>query len=380
MLYFKNRLKKLRKEKNITQKDLADILGYSRSTIAKYESGQRLPSNNFLIDVADYFEVSLDYMLGRTDIKLSLSEYLVKYSQNILLFVNSENGRIIGQSPDASEFYGYTEKELLNMKIDDILTMSKEKASKILKEAVINKHKVFYLTNILKDGSNKEVKATTTNLLIGEEKIIALLIQDIANIKIRSEYEDKIESLILILNEIANKKIPYKYNYAKNVSDLSYMIGQNLALENGDLKILKRAALLHDIGELNTPLEIINKPTPLSKAEYDLLKMHVIYSVELIENTDFDNKIKKIILQHHERLDGSGYPNGLKNNEILKEAKIIAVADSVIAMLSERPYRTAYDINQALKEIQKQRNIKYDKDIVDIVVEVFKNNLFNLRH
>ncbi|MFW6243372.1 MAG: helix-turn-helix domain-containing protein [bacterium] len=260
MLHFKNRLKKLRKDKKLTQQDFANIIGYSRSTIAKYESGSRMPSNNFLIEVADYFEVSLDYMLGRTDLKLSLSKYLSKYSQSILLFVNSENGEILGQSPDAAEFYGFKKEELLHMTIFDITAMSKEKMNELLKEAAENKHSSFYMTSNLKNGENKEVKVTTTTLLVANKKIIGLLIQDISNMKIKSESEEKVDSLIISLSKIGNKRNPYKIHFAENVADLANLIGRKLSLSDEDLNILKKAALLHDIGEFNVPTDIINKP------------------------------------------------------------------------------------------------------------------------
>jgi putative nucleotidyltransferase with HDIG domain len=139
------------------------------------------------------------------------------------------------------------------------------------------------------------------------------------------------------------------------------------------------ASLLHDIGKVYIPTDILLKPGKLSKIEWEFIKMHPIYGVQIVKNIEFPWDISKIILQHHERLDGSGYPQGLKNGEILLEAKILSVADVVEAMTSVRPYKMKYSINETLEEIKKFEGIFYDKDSVRITIEIFKKG-FNFEN
>lgn len=144
------------------------------------------------------------------------------------------------------------------------------------------------------------------------------------------------------------------------------------------LKLLNKAALLHDIGEIYLPTEIINRPKKITETEFKLITTHSKTSFEILEEVNFDQKIRDIILQHHERLDGSGYPQSLTSKKILKEAKIIAAADSIIAMTSDRPYRKAYNLDKALEKLVENKNKKYDSEIVDICVDLFENNIFSI--
>lgn len=374
---FKNRLKNLRNEANLTQNKLADKLNYSRSTIAQYERGLRAPSNNFLISVANFFEVSLDYLMGRSKIRLSFKDYLSKYTLSIMLFVDPENGKIIDYSHSALDFYKYTNKELLNKTIFDIIILPKEKIIEDLNKAKNSKHNSFYSKHRLANNEIKEVKVTTTTLFIDEKKIISSMIQDINNIKYKNN-NDVNNSLIKAISKIHNEKFSYKKFFSKNVANLSYEIGKILSLSNQDLELLKIAALLHDIGEIYLPSEIINKNEKLTNTEFKLIETHPKNSYNILKDVKLDQKIKEIIFQHHERLDGSGYPEGLKDEEILKEAKIIGVADSIVAMLSERPYRKALSKEIAFNILKKNKNKKFDSEIVDICLKLFEDNTFFL--
>ena len=137
--------------------------------------------------------------------------------------------------------------------------------------------------------------------------------------------------------------------------------------------------MLHDLGGMNILCSILNKNTRLSESEYLLIKQHPQLAYDMLKEVGFNEKIKKIILQHHERLDGSGYPYGLKDKEILLEAKILGAADSVVAMLSKRPYRNAFTIEKLIEEIEKYKNIKYDEKIINTIIQIFSKNEFNLK-
>jgi len=139
------------------------------------------------------------------------------------------------------------------------------------------------------------------------------------------------------------------------------------------------AGLIHDIGKINVPAEILSKPGALSETEFALIKTHSQVGYEILRDIDFQAPIAEIVLQHHERMDGSGYPNGLKGNKILREARIIAVADTVEAMASHRPYRPALGIDKALDEISNNKAMKYDAEVVDACLKLFAEGGFEFK-
>ncbi|MGC9384186.1 MAG: HD-GYP domain-containing protein, partial [Kosmotogaceae bacterium] len=152
--------------------------------------------------------------------------------------------------------------------------------------------------------------------------------------------------------QVVESKDEYTHSHGKRVRDLSFAIGNKAGLNQNEMENLTWAALLHDIGKIDIPGDILKKPTRLTKEEFEIIKKHPVRGAELVEDT-FLEQISTIIEQHHERIDGSGYPYGLKNDEILLEAKILAVTDSFDAMTSKRPYREAIEVSKALDELRK---------------------------
>ena len=139
---------------------------------------------------------------------------------------------------------------------------------------------------------------------------------------------------------------------------------------------IRIASLVHDIGKISIPSEILSKPSKLSEIEHRLIKNHSQIGYDILKSIEFSWPIAQIVLQHQERLNGSGYPQGLKGDDTLLEAKIIAVADVIEAMSSHRPYRPAFGINKALEEISKNKGILYDPEAVNICIRLFKEEGF----
>ncbi|GAJ08464.1 unnamed protein product, partial [marine sediment metagenome] len=137
------------------------------------------------------------------------------------------------------------------------------------------------------------------------------------------------------------------------------------------------AALIHDIGKINIPTSVLARPGKISKIEYNMIKTHSQVGCDLIKRIEFPWPVSSIILQHHERMDGSGYPKGLKGKDICIEAKILAVADVVEAMFSHRPYRPALGIDKALKEVKQGKGKLYDPEVVDACVKLFTEKKFD---
>ncbi|MBZ4202322.1 MAG: HD domain-containing protein [Methylovulum sp.] len=151
-------------------------------------------------------------------------------------------------------------------------------------------------------------------------------------------------------------------------------IATELKLSDDRIHGLHLAASIHDLGKIGIPVEILTKPRKLTDIEYRLIQEHPIIGFNIIKDVSFPWPIADIILQHHERLDGSGYPKGLKSEEILLEAKILAVADLVEAMASHRPYRAALGMKAALSEITAQRGITLDAPSVDACLRIFNEH------
>lgn len=172
---------------------------------------------------------------------------------------------------------------------------------------------------------------------------------------------------------------PYMAGHQNRVSGLAVAVAQEMNLPWEKIEGLRFAGIIHDIGKISAPAEIMTKPCRLSKSEFQLVKDHPRVGYEMIKDIAFPWPVAHIILQHHERLDGSGYPEGLVGDAILQEARILAVADVVEAVCSLRPYRPALGIEKALEEIRKGRGIRYDTRVVDACVKLFREGRFTFR-
>ena len=179
------------------------------------------------------------------------------------------------------------------------------------------------------------------------------------------------------LASILGKRDPFTQSHQRHVTKLACTIAERMNLSQEKIEGLRLAGLLHDIGKISVPAEILTKPSRLTDAEYRIVKTHAQHAYDILKDIEFPWPIADIVLQHHERLDGSGYPQGLKDSEILLEAKILMVADVVEAMSSHRPYRPAPGVEKALDEIKKNRGILYESRVVDICIQLFKQHNFD---
>jgi putative nucleotidyltransferase with HDIG domain len=179
-----------------------------------------------------------------------------------------------------------------------------------------------------------------------------------------------ISSLMEIVNKVEEKD-RYTYMHSDRVANYSIKIAKKLKLNTQHLENLNMASLLHDIGKVHVPEEILKKPTKLTTEEFSIIKKHPSDGAEMIRGTFYED-LAPIIEQHHERLNGSGYPHGLKGDEILLEARIIAVSDTFDAMTEDRVYRKANDAKYALDEIKRCSGTLYDPEVVEAFEKVLK--------
>ncbi|MBV1758790.1 MAG: response regulator [Dethiosulfatibacter sp.] len=182
------------------------------------------------------------------------------------------------------------------------------------------------------------------------------------------------QSIIQIMNNMMELRDPYTAGHQRRVGNLAAAIAKEMGMEDRIVDRIRITGYLHDIGKISVPFEILNKPSQLTMLEFEIIKEHTNSGNILLESIDFSWPVSEIVWQHHERLDGSGYPRGLKRDQILVEARILAVADVVEAMTSHRPYRPSIGLEPALKEIESKMGIAYDSNVVDACLKIFKNN------
>ena len=194
-----------------------------------------------------------------------------------------------------------------------------------------------------------------------------------------AELQKTLEGTILALTMTIEYRDPYTSGHQQRVSDLASAIAKEMSFPKDRIMVIRMAGALHDIGKIAIPVEILSKPGRLSKTEFELIKNHSQVGYDILNSIKFPWPLSQIVLQHHERMDGSGYPQGLSGEDILMEARIMAVADVVEAMASHRPYRPALGIDKALEEISKNREVLYDPEAVDACLMLFKDKGFKFK-
>ncbi len=189
--------------------------------------------------------------------------------------------------------------------------------------------------------------------------------------KLSKLLDETVEALSLTVE----KRDPYTAGHQTRVAELACAIARELGYSEDFVRVLQTASLIHDIGKIYVPAEILAKPGKLSRQEMELVKTHSEVGYEILKNISFDQPIAEIVYQHHEHLDGSGYPRGLVGDQIMPEARIMSVADIVEALSTHRPYRPAFTLDVALIELQKLRG-KLDERTVKVCVDLFKDRGF----
>jgi PAS domain S-box-containing protein/putative nucleotidyltransferase with HDIG domain len=233
-------------------------------------------------------------------------------------------------------------------------------------------------TGVLQVQSNRlnAYSDEDADLLAGFANVAAISIQ---NALLVEAVQRGLEGTIEAVARTTEMRDPYTAGHQERVARLSCAIAQKMGLDAETVKGLRVAGLLHDVGKVSVAAEILSKPSALSPLEFSLVKEHSNVGHGILKGIVFPWPVAEMVLQHHERLDGSGYPRGLKGDAILLEAKILAVADVVEAMASHRPYRPALGVDAALKEIQAERGTRYDAETVDACLGLFESGEFSLQ-
>ena len=259
-------------------------------------------------------------------------------------------------------------------------TVWKQASDIILHQKPVGTVEINYLEERLQSDEGPFLKEERNLINIIAERLGNLIEGKQGEVKLQQSYQrlqKTMEDTISTIGKIVETRDPYTSGHQKNVSQIATFIAQEMKLPKDKIEGIRIASLVHDIGKISLPAEILNKPTKLSEIEFSLIKDHSQTGHDVLKSIEFPWPVARIVLQHHERLNGSGYPHKLKDDEIILEARIIGVADVVEAMSSHRPYRPALGINVALEEITQNKGTLYEPEVVDVCIKLFKEKEFN---
>ena len=292
-------------------------------------------------------------------------------------------------NPAFEKLTGWKKEELRNSKFNfwsivhpDDKKLIMERANKTGKE----EQNSYEFRIIPKDGEERIVEANTVNIGKKKEAKEMGILRDITERK-KAEKEEKkcsqrlkstfVETINALVSAL-ERRDPYTAGHQKRVTNIALMLAEEMGLSQDQIDGLRFAGLVHDVGKIQIPTEILIKPDHLSDIEFVMIKMHPQIGHDILKSIDFPFPVAPIILQHHERLDGSGYPACLRGEQIMLEARILAVADVVEAMSSHRPYRPALGQDKAIEEISQNKGVLYDPEVVDACLKVLSKNKVKL--
>ena len=306
------------------------------------------------------------------------------------IFQSTPEGRYLRVNPAHAQIHGYNSPEEFIRSISDIAQQiyvdpnRRTEFLRLLKEQGSVKN--FESERYRKDGRKIGV-STNARAVYDESGNVLYYEGTLEDITPRKEAEEKLkETLEMLRKSLAGTiqamsltvetRDPYTAGHQRRVADFARAIATEMGLTADQIEGIRTASAIHDIGKISVPAEILSKPTKLSEIEFSLIKVHSQSGYDILKEIDFPWPVARMVLEHHERMNGSGYPQGLPGDKLLIESRIIAVADVVEAMASYRPYRPGLGIDKALDEISKNKGILYDQEVADACLRLFREKRF----
>jgi PAS domain S-box-containing protein/putative nucleotidyltransferase with HDIG domain len=348
---------------------------------------------SLLMGIAPQIGISINNAIAYQKIKESEARFRA-LSENApdIIYTLGINGEFTYANPAIENILGYRPEEITGKYFVDIA--KKEDVAKYIKsykKVRDQKQTVKEEIGILlhKDGTERDFSISGAPNFDSEGNFIGLVgtFKNLTDIR-KSEMELKrsleklqsaMSSTIDAISMIVESRDPYTAGHQKRVAKLAVAIAEKLGLPEEKIDLIRMGSLIHDIGKIYIPASILTKPSRLSDLEFSMMRTHPTVGYNILNKVDFIPMIVDIVYQHHERIDGSGYPLGISGDEILLESKIVAVADTVEAMASNRPYRPALGIAVALEEIRRKRGVSLDAEVVDVCLELFEKQDFDFK-
>ncbi|MBN1662981.1 MAG: PAS domain S-box protein [Deltaproteobacteria bacterium] len=299
---------------------------------------------------------------------------------------------ITGVSPSIERMLGYKPQELMGRHYTDLKTIvTPESIKKIFADVNLIRNGDIIAASVYeyvaRDGAVKIVEVSSSPVIRdGRFAGLIAIARDITERRQmdreRQENFDRLrkslEATVRAMAVTVETRDPYTAGHQRRVAGLACAIAEEMRLPTEQVDGLRMAAVIHDIGKISIPAEILSMPRKLTATEFSLIKTHSEAGYDILKDIDFPWPIARIIREHHERIDGSGYPNGLTGENVLPESRVLAVADVVEAMASHRPYRPGLGLGPAMDEITKNKGILYDPEAVDACIRLFREKGYRL--
>jgi len=355
------------------------------------DEGPFLKEERSLINtVADYMGHIIQHRRTEVEIRDSETRFRTIFdsANDGMLLADMEGKKFHSGNAAICRMLGYSQEEIKNVGVMDI--HPEKDVPHVIEQFEKQTRKEIAIAQSLpvkrKDGSVFYADINSAPVEISGKRYLLGIFRDITERKRAEEELQKslqqtkkvLEEVVWALSSIVEKRDPYTAGHQRRVAELACAIAGELNLPEVQIEGIHVAGVLHDIGKINVPAEILSKTGRLSDAEFSIIKTHAQVGKEILESIDFPWPVAQVVHQHHERLNGTGYPQGLSDGKIILEAKIMAVADVVEAMASHRPYRLALGIEKALEEISNQRGLLYDPQVVDACRELFDKKGYKL--
>lgn len=314
-------------------------------------------------------------------------------AQDAIISINDE-GDVTFWNKAAEKIFGYSPGEIIGEKLHILLMPQRLREDHLrglnrFKETgqgpVVGK--TLEQTAVRKDSTEFPVELSISAVKIqGRWNAIAIVRDITERTRAETERKENLEKLrkslggtVQALATTVEMRDPYTAGHQQRVTDLARAIATEMGLSSDRVDGIRMAGTIHDIGKIAVPAEILSKPGKITSTEFEIIMTHPQVGYDILKGIEFPWPVAEIVLQHQERVDGSGYPAGLKGDEILIEARILAVADVVEAMSSHRPYRAALGVDKALEEITRNKGVLYDSDVAEACVRVFKEKGFRFK-
>ncbi len=318
----------------------------------------------------------------RLQAESSLKAQMLDAATDIIVVAGIDDWLIRYVNEAACQSFGYSREELLG---HDLRAFIAPEFVATLPPSPLSDEAMLESGHVRRDGTvvPTEVHQSITDW--AGRKVRLAVVRDITERKKAEErlqeanarLERVLEGTLAVIEQIVEASDPYTSGHERRVAELAVAIAREMGLpEESCVSLIHTAAVIHDVGKTTIPAEILSKPGKLSSAEFALIKTHSRAGYDIIKRANLPDPVAEVILQHHERLDGSGYPQGLSNDDILPEAQVLAVADVVEAMSSYRPYRPALGIDAALDEVAAGSGTRYYPDVVAACVRLFREKGF----
>jgi PAS domain S-box-containing protein len=362
--------------------DGTSIWTTARSEVKRDANGQIIGLRGTAQDITERKRVEEALHDAETRYRL-----LFEHSPDGIVIIDPATAKPLEFNESASQHLGYSREEFANLSILDIeVNETPEETRSRIAKVMSDGRADFDTRQHTKQGEIRDIHVTAQITEISGHPVYHCIWRDITQRKqAEQQLQNTLESLrkafgatIQIMVSAVEARDPYTAGHQIRSADLARAIATEMGLPQKKIEGIRMAGSIHDIGKLSIPAEILSKPTKLSDLEFSLIKEHARKGYEMLKGVESPWPLAEIVYQHHERMDGSGYPRNLKGDDILIEARILAVADVVEAMASHRPYRPGLGIDAALNEIEKNRGTIYDKTVADACLRLFREKGFKL--